>query len=107
MDVAKTATANWELHSLTYTITTSAGSGGTISPSGSVIVDYGSSKVFSIIPDSGYHIVDVIVDTVLSEQWSPIVLICKCSHTVSAPSRLIQSHLLYCGYILSALPYRY
>jgi len=47
---------------VTYTITASAGSGGSIYPSGTVTVNYGSSKVFSISPASGYRIKNVIVD---------------------------------------------
>jgi hypothetical protein len=43
-------------------ITTSAGTGGTISPSGSVSVPYGTSRAFSISPNSGYHINTVTVD---------------------------------------------
>ena len=48
----------------TYTITASAGRGGSISPSGSVSVNCGGSKTFSITPDTGYHIKDVVVDGV-------------------------------------------
>ncbi|MBI1782204.1 MAG: lamin tail domain-containing protein, partial [Sphingobacteriales bacterium] len=46
----------------TYTITASAGSGGSISPSGSVSVNCGSDQSFTITADAGYHIVDVLVD---------------------------------------------
>jgi|GEM_PF-6684170 len=46
----------------TYTITASAGSGGSISPSGTVTVNYGESKTFTITPDAGYKISDVKVD---------------------------------------------
>jgi hypothetical protein len=44
------------------TITASAGSHGSISPSGSVTVPVGTDKTFTITPDSGYHIADVRVD---------------------------------------------
>ncbi len=47
---------------LTFTITASAGTGGTISPSGKVVVKYGESKRFTITPDKGYKIKDVLVD---------------------------------------------
>ncbi len=43
-------------------ITTSAGAGGLISPSGSLQITYGSSAAFSILPNANYHIVDVLVD---------------------------------------------
>ena len=46
----------------TYTITASAGSGGTISPSGAVSVNYGANQSFTISPTTGYHIADVKVD---------------------------------------------
>jgi len=45
-------------------ITASAGSGGTISPSGQVSVIYGASKMFTINASAGYHIIDVLVDNV-------------------------------------------
>lgn len=48
--------------STSYTITASAGTGGTISPSGSVAVSSGGSKSFTITPSSGYTISDVKVD---------------------------------------------
>jgi hypothetical protein len=46
----------------TYTITASAGSHGSISPSGSITVNQGSDKSFTITPDTGYQIDDVLVD---------------------------------------------
>jgi len=39
---------------ITYTITSSAGSNGTISPSGTVIINYGSTKAYAITPSAGY-----------------------------------------------------
>jgi len=46
----------------TFAITASAGAGGTISPSGTVAVNQGASQAFSIVPATGYHVVDVLVD---------------------------------------------
>jgi PKD repeat protein len=46
----------------TYTITASAGTGGTISPSGSVNVNESASQTFTITKNAGYHIADVLVD---------------------------------------------
>ncbi len=46
------------------TITASADTGGTITPSGAVSVAYGSEQSFSISASSGYHILDVRVDGV-------------------------------------------
>ncbi|MCC6649833.1 MAG: hypothetical protein IT348_01635, partial [Candidatus Eisenbacteria bacterium] len=48
----------------TYTITASAGAGGSISPSGAVSVDHGASQAFTITADSGFHTLDVLVDAV-------------------------------------------
>ena len=47
-----------------YTITATAGKGGTISPDGSVRVARRSDKTFDITPDEGYEIKDVLVDGV-------------------------------------------
>ena len=46
----------------TYTINATAGTGGSISPSGAVTVNEGNSQTFTITPASGYAISDVKVD---------------------------------------------
>jgi len=46
-----------------YTITASAGEGGSITPSGSVPVTEGDSPTFTITADYGYEITDVLVDS--------------------------------------------
>ena len=46
----------------TYTITSSAGTGGSISPSGSISVNALSNKTFYIKPVTGYHISSVKID---------------------------------------------
>lgn len=48
----------------TFTITASAGAGGAISPTGSVIVTQGGQQAFSITANSGYNITAVYVDGV-------------------------------------------
>ena len=45
-------------------VTASAGSGGSISPSGSVSVPYNGNQLFTITPNKGYRIQDVRVDGV-------------------------------------------
>ena len=45
-----------------YTITATAGDGGSISPSGIVFVNHGEDKTFTITPNEGYIIGDLIVD---------------------------------------------
>ena len=46
----------------TYTITATAGEGGSISPSGEVKAQHGESQTFTIEPDPGYYIVSMMVD---------------------------------------------
>jgi hypothetical protein len=48
----------------TYHILSSSGSHGTIVPLGNVEVLKGTSKVFTVIPDTGYRILDIIIDGV-------------------------------------------
>jgi hypothetical protein len=60
MDAAKTVTAIFTLK--TYTITASAGSGGSITPSGAVIVNHGASRSFTISPNTNYTVSGVLVD---------------------------------------------
>lgn len=45
-----------------HTITASAGEGGTISPSGSVIVGEGADKSFIMTPNEGYDIAEIKID---------------------------------------------
>ena len=45
-----------------YTITATAGSGGSVSPAGNVNVVPGADQGFTVTADIGYHIVDVLVD---------------------------------------------
>jgi len=48
----------------TYTITSSAGRGGSISPLGQITVVEGSTQIYRIKPKKGFHISDVAVDDV-------------------------------------------
>ncbi|MFI5253325.1 MAG: T9SS type A sorting domain-containing protein, partial [Bacteroidota bacterium] len=45
-----------------YTITSSTGAHGSISPTSSVNVDYGNSQHFSISPNTGYHVDSLVID---------------------------------------------
>jgi len=45
-----------------YTISASAGTGGTISPSGSVSVISGGECSFTVMPNTGYDVANVVVD---------------------------------------------
>ena len=60
MDDNKTVTATFTIN--TFTITASAGANGSITPSGAISVNYGASQSFTITPNSGYHVADVLVD---------------------------------------------
>ena len=62
MDGAKNVTATFNLK--TYTITATAGNGGSISPSGTMTVNYGGSQSFTISPDANYTIGNVVLDGV-------------------------------------------
>ncbi|MDL1945129.1 T9SS type A sorting domain-containing protein [Chloroflexi bacterium CFX2] len=50
------------LPAVTHTIIATAGSGGTITPSGTVVVNQGDNQSFTITPDANYQIADVLVD---------------------------------------------
>jgi uncharacterized repeat protein (TIGR02543 family) len=63
MDANKTITATFTAIP-TYTVTPSAGTGGTITPDTSQTVLQGGSTTFAIVPAAGYHIADVSVDGV-------------------------------------------
>ena len=70
---------------LTYTITAQAGDNGSISPTGDVTLAYGDSQTYTITPDSGYTVADVVVDgtsvgAVTSYTFSDI----SANHTISA-----------------------
>jgi hypothetical protein len=52
------------LNRICCTITASAGTGGTISPSGTITVSPGASLTFTATPDAGFKIGELIVDTI-------------------------------------------
>jgi choice-of-anchor C domain-containing protein len=69
----------------TFTISSSAGANGSISPSGSVVVNSGASQTFAITANSGYHVSDVVVDgssvgAVATYAFSNVLA----NHTISA-----------------------
>jgi hypothetical protein len=47
-----------------YTITATASPNGSIAPAGEISVNYGGNQTFSIVPDTGYHVIDVLIDSV-------------------------------------------
>ncbi|NOT33074.1 MAG: hypothetical protein HOP12_02775 [Candidatus Eisenbacteria bacterium] len=46
----------------TFVIAATAGGGGSIVPGGNVQVTFGASPLFTITPNAGYHVLDVLVD---------------------------------------------
>jgi hypothetical protein len=66
-DVTSNQTQNFSAEFETFIITASAGTGGIITPSGNVPVYYDSSKTFQITEDEGYHIFQLLVDSLSTE----------------------------------------
>ena len=69
----------------THTITASAGTNGSITPSGAVTVNDGDDQAFTITPDANYHVLDVLVDgstvgAVTSYTFTNVIA----DHTISA-----------------------
>jgi hypothetical protein len=88
-----TISATFEL--LTFTLTSGAGTGGSINPSGVLTLNYGSSRTYSISPNTGYQISGVFVDNV--SVGTPSVYSfsnISASHTISASFSLITNTIM-------------
>ena len=55
----------------TYNITATAGAGGSISPLGVTAVGDGDDQTYTITPNFGYDVADVVADTVTIRVRSP------------------------------------
>ncbi len=67
------------------TITATAGPNGSISPSGAVVVPAGEAQTFTITPDTGYDIQDVLVDGVsVGARTSVTFMSAIKDHTITA-----------------------
>ncbi len=78
-----TINANFTLNQ--FTISTSAGTGGSISPSSIAKVNIGGSQAYTITPSTGYFIADVLVDNVsIGAVTSYAFVNVQTSHTISA-----------------------
>jgi len=76
-------TASFVIHK--FTIAGNSGAGGSITPSGSSSVNYGSELVFTISPDAGFRILDVFIDNISSGPVSSYTFSNITSgHTISA-----------------------
>lgn len=89
-NVTTEQTINATFTQISYTITASAGNGGSITPSGNVNVACGESQTFDIAENEGYIISDVLVDgqsvgTQSSYTFSDI----DSNHTISATFEVI------------------
>jgi len=75
----------------TYTITATAGPGGSISPSGEVNVFCGENKTFTITPDEGYLVEDVIVNGASEGPVTSFTFYqVGSNHTISAKFKLLE-----------------
>lgn len=75
---------------VTHTITSSAGSNGTINPLGATVVSDGTNQTFNIIPDGGFTITTLIVDGGgVSTSTSYTFTNVTTDHTISATFALI------------------
>ena len=78
-------TINAQFIANSFNVTSSAGPGGTISPLGTTTVPVRGGQIFSIVPDQGYQIADVLVDgvskgAVSTFNMAPVLA----DHTISA-----------------------
>ena len=72
----------------TFTITASAGTGGSISPSGNVIVSYGDNQTFTVTANSGYQITSVLMDGTPATAPYTFVNVAE-DHTITATFELV------------------
>ncbi len=85
-----TISATFSLLPVTHTITSSAGSNGTINPLGATVVADGANQTFNIIPDSGFNIATLVVDGGgVSTSTSYTFTNVTANHTISATFALI------------------
>lgn len=79
----------------TFIISSSASAGGVISPSGNTAVNLGNSLTYTITPNAGYSIQDVVVDGVSKGAITTFTFTNVTSgHTISASFKTSQSNVL-------------
>ena len=89
----------------TYTITATAGVGGTITPNGEVTVYEGDNKSFSIVANGGYRIASVLVDevdvtaTVIAANGVYTFTNVNANHTIAATFEAIPTYTLTIHYV--------
>jgi hypothetical protein len=86
------------IQATTFTITASAGSGGTISPSGSVQIASGGSQAFAITPSNGYQVNSTLVDgTNMGALTTYTFSNVTADHTISASFALSSGSWVFCA----------
>ena len=79
-----------------YTITASAGEGGSIHPAGNIAVAHGANRTFTITPDAGHHILDVLVDDISVGATT--------SYTFT---NITQDHSIHAGFLINTYTLTY
>jgi concanavalin A-like lectin/glucanase superfamily protein/List-Bact-rpt repeat protein/fibronectin type III domain protein len=82
----------------TFTISATAGAGGTVSPAGATPVNCGANQSYTITPDAGYHIADVLVDGVTAGAVASYTFTgVAANHTIAASFALNPDALAFTG----------
>jgi len=75
---------------VTFTITSTTGTNGTVSPFGATIVAQGGSQAYDIIPDAGYEVGTLLVDSISIATSTPYTFTnVQANHTISATFTLL------------------
>ena len=86
----------------TYSIVASSGANGTVTPSGTTTVNYGSSPVYTITPSSGYYVSGVTVDgACIGQLTSDTFSFVTANHTISATFSTLGVGMSYGGGVIA------
>lgn len=89
--VSSDHTVNVNFSKIEYTITPSAGAGGSVSPDVPTLIEYGDPFVLSITPSTGYEISEILLDGVAQTIANPyIILSVDSGHTVAVSFSLLE-----------------
>ena len=79
----------------TVTLSATAGTGGTISPSGDVVLGYATTQAFTITPTAGYHLDTLLVDGVKVDSSASYTFINPIvNHTIRAVFAVTQFQII-------------
>lgn len=105
VQAAHTISATFTALPTQYTITASAGAGGSISPTGAVLVNQGANQTFTIAPNSGYVISNVLVDSISQGAISTYTFTnVQAAHTIAASFTTAPVTVTFTGTELLGLP---